>query len=601
MTDITGIISSFEQKDIISLVLSIIGGIFQAYLIFKEFRFLGDPRYRLRVIIGIGIFFIALLVWYWGWISNTTFNILLSLWIIILILMYFSSKKILWPLSSIFDRIKDHIRHGEYDSAKKTLDKYRWLCIDPLMHYEWAYRSAVVQSKIGNPRKSFEILRDFDIALLPENEKDSFTIAKAGYYVQLGNYSGALSLISELNDKEESLVLQKANIIAVCQEVRGNLTAASDTLLSALTSTESTTSDLLFLTFNNLGRFREIEGNNTEMFLYYEKAALAASDTKNKHLIHTTYRNLILQYAKGKKDKKERELIDLYRTQIDNNNIYDLLEFHNLMLEYYRQKSDGMKIISTIEKGRSDLYPKLTEHQKISFDISELRIRWNSQSLRPSFLVHIEQQLNKYLELDLTERYTALKEINIVLNQLKKMNELGPFSPFHKIVQNHIKEIEPDIEKYRLTLPEYCVNEKCHWLWELASIQKIDDSQYDYQNVLLILHDLKDTLLKYGNYLESLRKELDFSDEAMFQGRKDLVSQSVKQAIKELESFKGHPVEVECFIRIARYAYYAEQQKCAEEYFFRFEKTGVSINHFSDWIQNYYYFLFDRFVLNQPS
>lgn len=601
MTDITGIITAFEQKDVISFVLSIIGGIVQVYLIFKEFRFLGDLRYRLRVIIGIGFFLTALLIWYWGWVSNTTFNILLSLWIIILILMYFSSKKILWPLSSIFDRIKVHIRHGEYDSALKMLEKYRWLCIDPLMHYEWVCLCAAVQSKIGNPRKSFEILRDFNIALLPENEKNSFTIAKADYYMQLGNYRGSISLISDLNEIEENLVLHKANIIAVCEEVRGNLVAASDTLLSALTSMESSTSDLLYITYNNLGRFREIEGNKSEMFLYYEKAALAASNTGNKHLIHTSNRNLLLQYAKEKMDEKEKELIDRYQTQIDNTNIYDLLEFHNSMREYYRQKSDGIKIISTIEKGRSEIYPKLTEHQKICFDISELRIRWNSQLLRPSFLAHIEQQFNKYLELDLTNRYVALKEINIVLNQLKAMNELEPFSSFHKIVQNHVKEIETEIEKYLLTLPEYCVNEKCVWLWELASIQKSYDSQYDHQNVLQRLRDLKDTLLKYGNYLEGLKKELDFSDEAMSQKRKDLVSQSVKQAIKDLDSFKGHPVEAECFIRIAFYAYYAEQPKCAEEYFFKFEKTGVSINNFANWIQTYYYSLFDRFVLNQPS
>ena len=591
MLDVTNGITAFEHRDVLLIVIFIAGCLIELYRGFKEFHFLWQPRYRYRAIIGAGLFLIVIFVWTRGWVSNITFIIIFFLWAVMLFLMCLSLKMILWPCSSVFNKIGIHVRAGEDEIAENMLSRYRWFCVDPLMRFKWYCLHANAQSIKGGPREAFEILHGFNENLLFEYEKDSLTITKSGYLLQLGNYKGAIASISKLKNVDGDLVLQRANIMSVCQEVRGELSASSDILISALTSTENMTSKSLPIIFNNLGRIRKFEGNNTEAFLYYEKAANAAVKMGKKHLVHITYQNLILSYALDEKYEKAEAWIDNYRSQIDNANVNDLQEFVNLMLGYYRQKCDKEKILSTIEIGRSVLYPKLTDRQKIIYDICELRIRWNSQLLRPSFLAHIEQQLDKYLILNLTERYNSLKEINIVLRQLKERNELGHFLSFHEIVYRHIKKMEPDIEKYLLTLPEYCVNEKCHLLWELASIQKIDGAHYDYQKVLQRLSDLKDTRLKYGNYLDSLTAGLDICDEAVFQNKKDLVWQSVKQSIKELERFKGHAVEAQCFIRIACYAHYVGQQRCAEEYFYRFEKTGMSINHFSDWIQNYYNYL----------
>lgn len=277
-----------------------------------------------------------------------------------------------------------------------------------------------------------------------------------------------------------------------------------------------------------------------------------------------------------------------YHAKIDETNVADLLEFDNLMLQYFRQKKDKAKLLSAIEQGRSLLYPKITEHQKLVYDISELRIRWNSQLLNPAYLAHIEHQLDKYLLLDLTERYRTLKEIHFVLERLKGMKALGHFLPFYENVFSLLRGMESDIENYLLSLPEYYVNEKCYWLKELTSLQKVDKRKYDFEQVLQRLNDLKNTLSKNENYLEALIVGLDISDEAIFQKKNEIAWQSVQQTIKELERFKGHPVEAECFIRIAYYAFVVGQYQCAEKYFNQFEKTGISSEHFADWIQAYY-------------
>ena len=559
---------------------------------FREYHILWHPRYRYRVIICAELFIIVILSRMVGWLSNTGCAIFLILLVGFAFLMCRSSKKVLWPYSSLFSKIENQINADEDAVAEKTLSRYHWLCcVDPLIRYEWNLLNAKIYTVRGDTRKAYEILCDCDEQTLFEKENDLLTLKRASILSQLGNYKGAGALTSRIKNVEGDLVLQRAMVDSLCQEVRGELATASETLLSALNTTESLVSESIPKIYNNIGRIKKIEENTTDTLLYYEKAAKSAVEMEDQHLIHISFQNLILSYALGKKFDKAEKWIEKYHAKIDETNATDMLEFDNLMLDYFRQKGDKAKLLSTIEQGRSLLYPKITEQQKLVYDTSELRIRWNSQLLRPSYLAHIEQQLDKYLLLDLKERYHALKEIHIVLERMKEMNDLDPFLHFYEKVLHTLRGMESEIGDHLVSLPEYCANEKCYWLKELASLQKIDKRNYDFEQVLQRLNDLKDTLSKNENYLEALGVGLDISDEAMFQKKNEIVWQSVQQTIKELERFKGHPVEAECFIRIARYAFFVEQYQCAKEYLNRFEKKGVSPQHFADWIQAYYAYL----------
>ena len=560
--------------------------------LFEKYHILWHLRYRYRVIICAELFIIVISSWMVGWLSNTGCAIFLLLLVGFAFLMYRSSKKVLWPYSSLFSKIENQINAGENIVAEKTLSRYRWLCcVDPLVRYKWNLLNAKIHSIRGDIRKAYEILCDCDEQTLFEKENDLLTLKRASILAQLGNYKGAGTLTSGLKNVEGDLVLQRAIVDALCQEVKGELAAASETLLSALNTTENAVSESIPKIYNNIGRIKKMEGNTTETLLYYEKAAKSAVEMGDKHLIHVSFQNLILSYALGKKSDKAEKWIEKYRAKIDENNANDLLEFDNLMLNYFRQSGDKAKLLSAIEQGRSLLYPKITEQQKLVYDISELRIRWNLQLLGPGHLAYIEQQLDKYLLLDLGERYQALKEIHSVLERLKEMNVLDPFSHFHERVLHILREMESEIGDHLVSLPEYCVNEKCYWLKELVSLQKIDKRNYDFEQVLQRLNNLKDTLSKNENYLEAMRAGLDISDEAMFQKKNEIVWQSVQQTIKELERFEGHPVEAECFIRIAYYAFFVGQYQCAKDYLNQFEKTGVSPRHFADWIQAYYAYL----------
>ncbi len=132
----------FEYKEVIgfiSLVVSLV-------VFFKQYSILWHPRYRYRVIICTGLFIVAILSWMGGWFSNTVGVAFLLLLAGFTFLMCRSSKKVLWPCSSLFSKIKLQINAGDDAAAEKMLSHCRWLCVDPLMRYEWNLLNAKAYS-----------------------------------------------------------------------------------------------------------------------------------------------------------------------------------------------------------------------------------------------------------------------------------------------------------------------------------------------------------------------------------------------------------------------------------------------------------------------
>lgn len=205
--------------------------------------------------------------------------------------------------------------------------------------------------------------------------------------------------------------------------------------------------------------------------------------------------------------------------------------------------------------------------------------------------MHIEQQFDKYLKLELPERYLSLNEIYLVLMALKERDQLGDFIPFFEQVLSHLKEMEGEIEKYLISLPTYCVNEKCMWQWKSTALKKILHLDYNHEKLLKRLIDIKEIRMKYQNYFEGIEAGLDICDEAMCQGNKKIVSKYLNDSLKEIELFKEYSIMAGWFIRISCYAYYIGEMKCANEMFKNFEKSNVSIDHFSNEIKKYHYFL----------
>jgi hypothetical protein len=405
----------------------------------------------------------------------------------------------------------------------------------------------------------------------------------------MGDIKGATEILPDIATENTDLFLQRALIMAFCEEHRGKLSDASGTLLSAINlNPHFLKSKAMPQAYNNLGRIRKMERNVTDTLLYYEKAVQAAIQMHNKYVLCVAMENLILCNALEKNLPSAEQWIGRYNSYIDHNNTRDLLEYNNILIKYYRQIGDRKNLLSAIENERDLLIEKLTDQEKLIFDISELGMRWDSGFLGPAYLSYIESQFDRYLSCDLKERYFALKETINILKSLHEIKRLAPFDPFYANIRDQLLSMNSEITAHLGHLPEYCINEKCFWIKELAFLAKINENHDALHGVIQRLQDIRDIYYRRENYIEALLVNLDIVDEAIFQKNYPLAWKYIINTIDELQNFAGHPIEPEVFIRIAAYALSLERRDYALEYFNKFEASGVSIQHFAPWVQGYY-------------
>ena len=503
--------------------------------------------------------------------------------------MYRSSKKILWPSSKLLGKAKEDINKGNYVIAERRLSGYRCFLLDPLEKFEWRLLYAKTFSMRGKEQKTYEILCEIKEDYLFKGDLDKLAIYKAFSLVNLGDIKSAAEILPDIATENMDLFLQRTLLMAFCEEHRGKLSDASGTLLSAINlNPHLLKSKAMPQVYNNLGRIRKMERNVTDTLLYYEKAVQAAIQMHNKYVLCVAMENLILCNALEKNLPSAEQWIGRYNSYIDHNNTRDLLEYNNILIKYYRQTGDRKNLLSAIENGRNLLIEKLTDQEKLIFDISELGMRWDSGFLGPTYLSYIESQFDRYLSCDLKERYFALKETINILKSLQDIKRLAPFDPFYNNIRNQLLSMNSEITAHLGDLSEYCINEKCFWIKELAFLAKINENHDALQGIIQRLQDIRDIYYRRENYIEALRINLDIVDEAIFQKNHTLAWKYIVNTIDELQSFEGHPIEAEVFIRIAAYAFSLERWDYALEYFNKFEASGVSIQHFAPWIQGYY-------------
>src|SRR5699024_5658412 len=119
----------------------------------------------------------------------------------------------------------------------------------------------------------------------------------------------------------------------------------------------------------------------------------------------------------------------------------------------------------------------------------------------------------KYFALGTTEKYFALKEVNIVLREV-----CSSMPKKYKLLENrisHYMEINAlnEIESYISTLKNYEINERCQLERERVIILKKYVRPYNFQVIYNHLLSIKDIFRKNGMVIDALTTDLDISNE----------------------------------------------------------------------------------------
>jgi len=549
------------------------------------------PKYRLKYLIFCLLSITALALWALGLLTWPTSGLMLLLLVALAVVLGHSSRgKLLWPCSSILHDVSGHIKANEPEKAEQILYRYKWCFLDPTEKYSYYLTQAAVAFAKDEARRSIEVLSWIDVGTLNADEKVRLDLLRAGSFTRLGDHKKALQIIERLSNPSDEYLSQIALIRALAAEHEGDLAKSSEILLNAITATSDQLKNADYQRLlNNYGRIQRINKNSTDSLHYYRKALRLAKDLKGKPLLHAAYQNVIHSLPSSSGQDEVRQLISEYKSRVDFTNPHDVLEYYNYLVEFYRQFNNRNKLFEIMDEGRERIYPLISRKEQIVCDISQLRMRWNGGVLSPAFLYQIEDQYPEYANLPAVEQFRCYMEIHHVLQRLKEGGSLT-LSQEDFFAQNreNIRNLVPALEDYLCTVPEYCVFEKCQVIWDIIRGKKCGTDDYDKEEVLRMLEDIKEIHLVHGNFIEALKAGLDVSDEALGQRQYEKMWEYTQLAMDELQEIQGHPAEIPAFIQIACYAYNAGKHDLAREYLDRFERTDEHISHYADWIQGYY-------------
>ena len=402
-------------------------------------------------------------------------------------------------------------------------------------------------------------------------------------------------LIEKTSPFDDDTALEKAYQWSWYLEKQGRLREASESLHEALLNHPNPGDKLILCKiYNNLGRLRKFEESVSSSLKYYETAAKIASEMNYKGMLHVSYQNVTHSYGLLEQFDVAESWLQKYREYVDRDDPQDLLEWFNVLLEYHRQRRDINAVIRTMREHREQFTKMLTENELLFFDISELRILVNSNIHYMDQLFLAQNRYEQYLQMELHGRYHALKEIHMATQRACDSGLRALFGNFHLQVTRDLTNMQNEIHEHYVLLPEYCVDESCYWIKELATLEKLGCNGGNFDRLIQTLNDVKKRYLEFENRIDALSINLDICDEAIYRKDHGVVKEYLQKTLEELKTFQGHPIEDDCFVRIAYYAYKLKDQQTAKQYLEKFNEKGISIYHYADWIQAYYHHLTEQ-------
>ena len=580
------------------------------------------PKYRhkryLNDILFSGFLFCIILTFYFsGFLSGGIIFIPLALLAIYILVAHYTRTRPIFPETSAISNLAALVREGKYTEIDKRFPR-RPFCIRSTagrIKWDLLWAKKLMAQEPPRLNDAYDVYSDLLNLRLFEKEKNNIRLNQVLVLLLLGDTKKAKSIFERTKQKidqdnySEILYLQ-----SLFDERAGEFEKARQSLLSAVGEHDNVKDIQLARIYNNLGRMDKLLGNTTNTSHYYRKAAELACDFKRKSLIHTAYQNLIDTYLLNGDNKNAVSFLDKYSNLIDKDNIDDLLRFNNYELQYVMQTKNRALLLDALTQGRIEIFPKISSQEQLVFEISELRIRWNSGCRYDKNLFWVRDSFPEYLRLEFPARYLVLKEVFIILRDLAKMNNLRPFADLFAQVIDYMRKSNDIIDRYLLELPDYCVDERCFWEKEkafLRRIQRANEPQINlidfYEGMFEHLRNIKDIQLQHGNPLQAIEADLNITDECMWgiQEMRDVdvidylrknMQNHLDVACRDLEKFRQHPISNEYIVRIARYALFLGNKERAREYFDDFVRSEISIYHYAAWIQQYYKELDSEFL-----
>ena len=460
-----------------------------------------------------------------------------------------------------------------------------------------------------------------------EAEKAPFEFNRGVSYIQMGATNKVEQILDGVSDPFRQTPAYYF-LLAHVAKARGKLDQEREHLEKALLL-QGNDESLKCQLYNNIAVNARARGNQTDASHFYSKAVATLGRHPSFNTKHTVIPNMIDIYLLEGETSKAEALFKAYRSMIDFNNIDDVLMWDNYRLTYYRQCGDLNNLKKVYDDGAAQLPARLTHEEQLAFQISELRMRWNNRIEWEKSLDNVCRHLEEYFALPFPGSFLAAKELFFIMKGLDEQQNPLYDSGLVTTLIVFLRRTTPELDRHLQSLPDEFVHERFNlnkdkaWLLQVLfdpSGKSPEQNDLAYATMLdkklAVLNDLVDIQQQAGNAVNAMEARLGIPDEVIsqlfspftagffnrppfFDYRHkwlDLSKGQMDIVYNELTGL-GRDVSILTFkLRLSYYFMFFNEVEKAYRLYRDFEDSGISINHFADWIRGYHDKLQSAFI-----
>lgn len=458
-----------------------------------------------------------------------------------------------------------------------------------------------------------------DTAAMTDKESSEYQSVLAIFYQQSGDIKAFLDVVAAWDKASILESTDRTLLKGQALQEEGDLVAAREYLearIERVTSSES-----LWSLYNNLALISGLAGRAQQQLQYLETAWQHWRKAPHPESMYNLAHNLAIHKVRHGQHDQAREVVAEAYTQIDLNSAGQVLAWSNLSVEIARELGDKQWLAQT----RTDLEAHcaalaLTASEKISLAVTRLRMDFNDglgMDLE-TYPTRLGDLLDSVPLLEEAEQLSALREITHNVEQVLSQhaseqqassNLIHALLDIHKRCDHMVLERAGFITRQLEALPPRLVNMRQHWLSQQHHLYKVQirsSISCSDQAIHRLMENQRESAELYqekGGTAAAMQAWTVFCDEYVAYMQQLPVDMKIwlhkryhAQAIQaraQLESLmlsRKHTAGLEEYmIALAFFSLVLNKDlNSARCWIDRFNQSGVSINHYAQWLRKQY-------------
>lgn len=346
-----------------------------------------------------------------------------GLWSVMIIMAIFWALGQLPNEKRLLAKMKYAVHQLDFSTARTLIKQVdSTLLATPSFLYRFDLLKALLHRNLGEPVVAYELYQALQRRALLPQESHHLGCVLASLLFEQGNLKSMRKEVARLRitDKNThepfSLLLLESRSLELCDDLNGAKELLEDGLAQA---DIDTLNKALFL--HQFAYLQSKQGNLQDAVYCYNKAWLILKDCDHFRQIDATVENLLILYIRLGNRPKAESLLTEFKHIVDHTNMNQLIALHNLTVNMARELGDRALLITAYNDAEQNLVPKLNDKERLAFEVTGLRMRFNDGVDFQTNLVKV-MALLMHCDLVGINKFRAYKLVISILNQALELN-----------------------------------------------------------------------------------------------------------------------------------------------------------------------------------